>query len=533
MKIRWKLRMAAAQREVWTGTQLRRLLAERAGLEMSAASVSALFTKEPAQVKLSTLAALCTALDCTPNDLFDVDTTPVEQARRPAAARSRTRRRPPRPGAGPCRPSDHAPADGQEAAGLRRVRRPGRDHRPRALLPVRAEDPRGRREGGLPGLREAAGPAGRRPAGASLCSRCCRECGHPVRRTGGHLVPGLPAQGPAGGAQRPCPRCGRPGYLREATGWCGPCSRPRQPKDPPRACAQCGQVKRHEGAGDVLGLLAAPPGPALRRRRSPGRPARQPAGLAGRVHRPPGRGARPGPRLPPDHRPGPAAREDGHPDHPQAAAGACPLAGPVDGVRWPARLEDFFTAQRPGPARPTRPSSSPPGGGSAASTPSPAPLRPAADGFGGSCSPPGERARRAGTRPRSDHDHRDRPGDRARPRAGSWPASAASRTGRWPTCTTSRRSSPPCPSARKRRLTVLRQFFRFARTQQGHPRRPHPGPDRPRAPRVHRPDPPPGPAARAVPPLDDRPRRPPARGPARNPRPAARRLQPRGPAPAR
>jgi putative transcriptional regulator len=86
VKIRWKLRMAAAQREVWTGTQLRRLLADKAGLELSAASVSALFTREPAQVKLSTLAALCTALECTPNDLFEVDTTPVA---RPAA--------PPRP----------------------------------------------------------------------------------------------------------------------------------------------------------------------------------------------------------------------------------------------------------------------------------------------------------------------------------------------------------------------------------------------------------------------------------------------------
>ncbi|MFJ1551827.1 helix-turn-helix domain-containing protein [Streptomyces sp. NPDC088246] len=86
MKIRWRLRMAAAQREVWTGTQLQRLLAERAGLQMSSASVSALFTKEPSQVKMSTLIALCTALECTPNDLFEVDTTPVE---RPAA--------PPRP----------------------------------------------------------------------------------------------------------------------------------------------------------------------------------------------------------------------------------------------------------------------------------------------------------------------------------------------------------------------------------------------------------------------------------------------------
>lgn len=35
MNIKWKLRMAAAQREVWTGAQLRRLLAEKAGLELS------------------------------------------------------------------------------------------------------------------------------------------------------------------------------------------------------------------------------------------------------------------------------------------------------------------------------------------------------------------------------------------------------------------------------------------------------------------------------------------------------------------
>ncbi|MFF7249835.1 helix-turn-helix domain-containing protein [Embleya sp. NPDC008237] len=71
-QIEWRLRMAAAQRGIWTGTELRRLLAERAGLELSAASVSALFTKQPSQVKLSTLAALCAALDCTPGDLLAV-----------------------------------------------------------------------------------------------------------------------------------------------------------------------------------------------------------------------------------------------------------------------------------------------------------------------------------------------------------------------------------------------------------------------------------------------------------------------------
>ena len=84
MNVRWKLRMAAAQREVWTGADLRRLLAERAGVELSAASVSALLTKQPSQVKLTTLAALCTALECTPDDLFDIDTTPVVRPVAPA-----------------------------------------------------------------------------------------------------------------------------------------------------------------------------------------------------------------------------------------------------------------------------------------------------------------------------------------------------------------------------------------------------------------------------------------------------------------
>lgn len=39
--------------------------------------MSALLTKQPTQVKLSTLLALCTALECTPNDLLEVDTTAV------------------------------------------------------------------------------------------------------------------------------------------------------------------------------------------------------------------------------------------------------------------------------------------------------------------------------------------------------------------------------------------------------------------------------------------------------------------------
>ncbi len=81
MEIKWRLRMAAAQREVWTGAQLRRLLADRAGVQLSSASISALLTKQPSQLKLETLAGLCTALECQPNDLIEVDTTPVANSR--------------------------------------------------------------------------------------------------------------------------------------------------------------------------------------------------------------------------------------------------------------------------------------------------------------------------------------------------------------------------------------------------------------------------------------------------------------------
>ncbi|MEU1598551.1 helix-turn-helix transcriptional regulator [Streptomyces sp. NPDC005708] len=65
--------------------------------------MSALFTKEPSQVKMATLAALCTALECTPNDLIEVDTAPVERpiasprpvADLPQAASARSRSMPP------------------------------------------------------------------------------------------------------------------------------------------------------------------------------------------------------------------------------------------------------------------------------------------------------------------------------------------------------------------------------------------------------------------------------------------------------
>lgn len=66
----WMLRNVMADREIWSGAALLRLLKEKANYSLSAASISALLTQQPRQMKAETLDALCTALDCTPNDLW-------------------------------------------------------------------------------------------------------------------------------------------------------------------------------------------------------------------------------------------------------------------------------------------------------------------------------------------------------------------------------------------------------------------------------------------------------------------------------
>lgn len=66
----WMLRQIMAEREIWSGAALARLLKEKAGYELSAPSISALLNAPPRQIKAETMDALCTALACTPNDLW-------------------------------------------------------------------------------------------------------------------------------------------------------------------------------------------------------------------------------------------------------------------------------------------------------------------------------------------------------------------------------------------------------------------------------------------------------------------------------
>ncbi len=78
MALKWRLRQVMADRNIWTGAELGRLMEQKAGYRLSAPSISALLTEEPRQIKAQTMDALCTALGCTPSDLWQHTPSLVE-----------------------------------------------------------------------------------------------------------------------------------------------------------------------------------------------------------------------------------------------------------------------------------------------------------------------------------------------------------------------------------------------------------------------------------------------------------------------
>jgi DNA-binding Xre family transcriptional regulator len=87
LEYRWRLREVMAQRGLWATTDLAPLLVER-GIELSPAQVYRLVAQRPERLSLATLAAICDALECTPNDLIEMteaDATPALPRRRAAA----------------------------------------------------------------------------------------------------------------------------------------------------------------------------------------------------------------------------------------------------------------------------------------------------------------------------------------------------------------------------------------------------------------------------------------------------------------
>ena len=94
--MKWNLRLAAANRGIWTASELQRMLAE-AGLRISAGKMSGLWSGRPASIKLNDLDVICAVVGCGVEELLIAE--PVQTARPATSTMSRSRhpRRPRQP----------------------------------------------------------------------------------------------------------------------------------------------------------------------------------------------------------------------------------------------------------------------------------------------------------------------------------------------------------------------------------------------------------------------------------------------------
>ena len=99
MGIQWHLRLRMAEKGHYQTSELVPLLAER-GVVLSREQVFRLVTQAPQRLSMDTLSALCDILDCTPNDLIEIETVNAEVRKAageghgpvPAARRTSVRR---------------------------------------------------------------------------------------------------------------------------------------------------------------------------------------------------------------------------------------------------------------------------------------------------------------------------------------------------------------------------------------------------------------------------------------------------------
>jgi putative transcriptional regulator len=79
--VRWNLRLAAAQRDIWKASELQRMLAD-AGLVISAGKMSNLWSGQPVTIRLDDLDVICEVLGCAPGDLLIREPGKIRRDRR-------------------------------------------------------------------------------------------------------------------------------------------------------------------------------------------------------------------------------------------------------------------------------------------------------------------------------------------------------------------------------------------------------------------------------------------------------------------
>jgi site-specific recombinase XerD len=298
----------------------------------------------------------------------------------------------------------------------------------------------------------------------ALCSKRCLRCEGPLRFKQSTVCRSCRLADQSQqrrAARQPCPRCGRLGYLREDTGWCGICVHPRQAKHPPRVCRECGQLRRHVGLGLCNACYL----------RHPDRPFIAGENLAAQLDDPPAWLGEFVAYLAARHCVGRSCTMigalgrlllDEHPNHPRAI---------LERARRPGRsmgslarmLEQFFTQQRL--ALPTDQGQRLAAGRRQRRVDAvPAPLRPIVQEFCAWMLRARERAQRAGTRPRSDSTIESA---LAAMRDFAIYLETQRRKGDWALVEVSDVEAflAAHPGMRARHLSVLRQFFAFGRAQ--------------------------------------------------------------------
>ena len=95
MGFRWNLRKLMAQKDLFQTTALGPLLAER-GIHLSREQVYRLVTQPPQRLSMDTFVALCDILDCTPNDLVEVEVTNTQVSKAAGGPSARAVRPPTR-----------------------------------------------------------------------------------------------------------------------------------------------------------------------------------------------------------------------------------------------------------------------------------------------------------------------------------------------------------------------------------------------------------------------------------------------------
>jgi DNA-binding Xre family transcriptional regulator len=73
MPMVWTLKKwLAVERDIYRPSELQSLLVEKAGIQLSLQSISALINGKPNALRVQTIQAICNALDCKLSDFFDI-----------------------------------------------------------------------------------------------------------------------------------------------------------------------------------------------------------------------------------------------------------------------------------------------------------------------------------------------------------------------------------------------------------------------------------------------------------------------------